>query len=101
MSDPSALEQYRYKDIHPHGSFRVLELLPGKDKEPISCLLLTVDWSDPPEYEAVSYAWGNLDAKSTIICHDKKLEVGQNIHNGLAHLRFPDRSRILWVDCLW
>jgi Heterokaryon incompatibility protein (HET) len=101
MSNRSSLEHYQYEDIHTQGSFRVLELLPGKDNEPISFLLLKVDWTDPPEYEAVSYTWGDPNAKVTIICHGKKLEVGRNIHNGLTHLRFPDRSRILWIDCLW
>jgi hypothetical protein len=100
MSEHSS-ELYQFEDLPTQTSFRIVELLPGKDNEPISCLLQKVDWAYPPEYEAVSYAWGDPNAKAPVICHGKILEVSQNLHSGLTHLRFPDRSRMLWVDCLW
>src|SRR6266480_5134893 len=92
---------YQFADLQTETSFRVLELLPGRGDAPISCLLHLADWNRPPEYEAVSYAWGDPNLRAPIKCHGKRLEVGRNLHSGLTHLRLPDRSRILWIDCLW
>ncbi|KIW16992.1 hypothetical protein PV08_04183 [Exophiala spinifera] len=97
---PVPQSPYRFTDIETETSFRVLELLHGKDDEPISCLLHLADWTQPPAYEALSYAWGDRKMSAAIKCHGKRLEVGRNLHTALAHLRLPDRSRFLWVDCL-
>lgn len=103
MTEYSPVPQspYQFVDLRTETSFRVLELLPGGDNAPISCLLHLADWIQPPEYEAVSYAWGDQNLKAPIKCQGKRLEVGRNIHSGLTALRLTDRSRILWVDGLW
>ncbi|EGU75666.1 hypothetical protein FOXB_13815 [Fusarium oxysporum f. sp. conglutinans Fo5176] len=49
-----------------------------------------------PEYEAISYAWGDLNQKTDIICHGKRLKVTQNLYNALGHFKQRDRSRYLW-----
>ena len=99
MAHPQEL--YQYEDLPTQTSFRVMELLPGQESNPVSCLLHIVDWSNPLEYEAISYAWGNPSARAPITCHGKRLEVTQNLHRGLTHLRLQDRSRFLWVDAIW
>lgn len=95
------LELYRYEDLPSQTSFRVLELLPGEEGSPVSCLVHPVDWSNTVEYEAISYAWGNPNAKAPIICHGKRLEITQNLHGGLVRFRLQDRSRFLWADAIW
>lgn len=102
MSD-YLLESYQYEDLPkpPPGTFRVVELLPGESGELVSCLLHLAHWSNPPTYEALSYAWGDLNARATIICHGKKLEVTQSLYGGLTQLRYQDRSRYLFADALW
>ena len=94
-------ELYQYDDLPSQASFRVAELLPGKRNEPVSCLLHLADWSDPPEYEAISYTWGDPNARATINCNGKRLEVTQNLYWGLVHIRLRDRSRFLWADAIW
>ena len=103
MAEYSPVPQspYEYADLQTETSFRVLELLPGKGDAPISCLLRVTDWNDPPPYEAVSYAWGDPKLVVSLKCHGKRLMVGRNLHDGLIHLRLPDKIRLLWVDCLW
>jgi hypothetical protein len=101
MDSPVPQSPYEHDDLETETSFRVLELLPGRDGQPISCRLHLADWTHPPEYEAVSYAWGDPLLRASIKCHGKRLEVGANLYSGLEHLRHPDRSRNLWVDCLW
>ena len=95
------LEPYQYEDLPTLTSFRVAELLPGDDGKPISCLMHVVDWSNPLEYEAISYAWGDPNARAPVICNGKRVMVTQNLHKALTHLRFQDQSRFLWVDALW
>jgi hypothetical protein len=103
MTDYSPVPQspFLFSDLETETSFRVLELHPGRNDAPISCSIHLADWTQPPEYEAVSYAWGDPNLKAVIKCDGKRLEVGRNIHTGLAHLRSPNRPRTLWVDCIW
>lgn len=99
--DPSELHEYGDLSGPPSLAFRVVELLPGKDNEPVSCLLHAKDLSNPPEFEALSYAWGDPTATHTIICEGKRKGVTKSLHGALSYLRFQDRSRMLFADALW
>ena len=97
------LESYQYErlPIPPPGSFRIAEILPGREDDPVSCLLHTTDWSNSLEYEALSYAWGDPNIRAIVICQGKSVEVTRNLHGALAQLRYQDRSRLLYADALW
>ena len=88
-------ESYQYEDlpIPPPGSFRVAELLPGEKDDPVSCVLHVTNWSNPLEYEAISYAWGDPNATATVIRHGKKVEMTKSLHGALAQLRYQHQSR--------
>ena len=101
LPDPSDLHEYRDLSNPPPLAFRVAELLPGKDDEAVSCLLYAADLSNPPEFEGLSYAWGDPTATHTIICQGKRKYVMKSLHGALCHLRLPDRSRVLFADALW
>ena len=92
---------HQYATLSTHTSFRIFDLLPGADGDPISCVLRHVDWDDAPEYEAMSYAWGDPTARAPIIVDGNRLDVTVNLHTGLRHLRFKERTRVLWVDAIW
>jgi hypothetical protein len=92
---------YQYDALPTETSFRVLELLPGVESDPISCLLCSVYWADLPVYEAISYAWGDPKSKCPVIVDGKRLDVTVNLRTGLKHFRYHDRSRVLWVDAIW
>lgn len=94
-------ETYQYDNLPTQTSIRVLELLPGQEGDHVSCLLHTLDWSNPLEYEAISYAWGDPNVRESVTCHGRELGVTRNLHTALTHLRFQDRSRILWADAIW
>ena len=85
----------------PPDSFRVAEILPGRGDQPVSCLLHTTNWNNPPPYEAVSYAWGDANAKAQVLCNGKIIEVTQSLYRALLQLRYQDRSRFLYADALW
>lgn len=53
---------YKYTPIdEATGEIRVLILLPARFKDPVEGLLLSTPFTNVPEYEAVSYAWGSTD----------------------------------------
>jgi len=98
-----SLEPFQHEDLPdpPPVFFRIAELLPGGEGDPVSCLLHVADLSSPPEYEALSYAWGDPSATTTVFCDGKRKEVTQSLHGGLTHLRFLDQSRFLFADAIW
>jgi len=55
------LESYSYEELLTQTWFRAAEVLPEQQRVPVSCLLHAVDWTHPLEYEALSYAWGDLE----------------------------------------
>jgi hypothetical protein len=96
--------RFRYeplpKDNNKRSSTRLLQLLPGSKEEPIKCGVVNINLYDKPDYEALSYCWGN--PANTIRIHSGKeyIEVTRNLHDALVQLRNEDNSRILWVDAI-
>jgi len=96
-----AIEGYSYSALPNPSSFRLLELSPGQDEDEVSFQLVIVDWDKPPQYEAISYAWGLPSWKATTICDGKHLTISTNLLSALSHLRYPNRTRVLWADAIW
>ncbi|KAN0122842.1 Heterokaryon incompatibility protein (HET) domain containing protein [Hyaloscypha variabilis] len=92
--------QYRYEALPSQTSFRVLELLPGGEDSEIRYKLHFADWNKPPQYEALSYTWGDPSVKISTTCDGKILGITTNLHDGLRHLRRKDTSRVLWADAV-
>jgi hypothetical protein len=97
-------EPYQYEVLPAETAFRILELLPGKEDDPVSCLLHVADLSEPsksPTFEVISYAWGDATVRTPIICHGKQVQVTRNLRCALIHFRYHDQSRFMWADALW
>lgn len=92
---------YSYKNLPSDTSFRVAELLPGNDIHPIECRLQTVEWSEDPQYEAISYAWGDPTDRKTVVCDGGLVSITATLHAALTHFRSGAHSRIVWADALW
>jgi hypothetical protein len=90
-----------YEPLMTETSFRVFELLPGSEADAITGKLRAVDWDDFPQYEAISYAWGDPTQKVPVIVDGARVDITVNLETGLKHLRYEDRSRVLWVDAIW
>lgn len=118
---------YEYSPLSPEEDFRVLILDHGKGDEPIRCDLvpcaLSATKGGPQslrtyEYEALSYYWGQDEARTPITIQSAtskqfrderlgwenyslgKYHIRPNLHAALLHLRLPDRKTVLWVDAL-
>lgn len=106
MEDTSH-HQYAGLPLDRDGAFRLLTLRPGRGHEPITIHLENSQLTNPPPYEALSYVWGDASdtTKISILGSDSdndriQVPVTINCHAALRRLRFPDRSRILWVDAI-
>jgi hypothetical protein len=59
-----------------------------------------LDGTDTIPYDALSYTWGGTDKTSTVTVNGKYLDVTENLHSALQHLRSEDTDRVLWVDAI-
>lgn len=83
-------------------AFRILELLPSWNlKGPIQCEIHHRTLDDDVHYEALSYAWGEPEPKSSILINRSGvLGVTRNCYDALYHLRWRFCRRFLWVDAI-
>jgi hypothetical protein len=80
---------------------RVVKLHPADDlRNDLHCSLETVKLSQKPQYEALSYVWGNQTNPKTIVLDGHDFKVTQNLNDALRHLSHSDSERPLWVDAL-
>jgi len=92
---------YHHEPLGLAHSTRILTLQPSAEvDDPINIELTDVDLEASPHYEALSYAWGDVNEKLAISCHGQELLVAVNCHSALRHLRLPDKPRMLWVDAI-
>ncbi|KAF7913367.1 uncharacterized protein EAE98_011592 [Botrytis deweyae] len=85
-------DQIRILDILPHGG--------TDDALPICCEIAIVALSPNPQYEAVSYCWGESNETVDIEVAGNPRSITTNLHAALRHLRLPDRKRSVWIDQL-
>lgn len=96
---------------------RYLQLLPGYGDDPIICRLghTALEGTDRVQYKALSYCWGSVsDAvemqlyfPSTKMSPEpldqavaQRFRITRNLEAALRSLRFPDETRILWIDAI-
>jgi hypothetical protein len=81
---------------------RILHILPhnGDSEAPIKCDIQVASLEDKPEYEALSYVWGDKLALVEIEVSDSKVGVTKNLYAALRRLRLANEARRLWVDQL-
>jgi hypothetical protein len=94
--------QYTYEPLdNSNFSIRLISLSPGADfSSAIHCSVYQVSLDSNPEYEAVSYAWGDPNIFETIFLDGFPFSVTVNLVSALRHLRLKDEARVLWVDAL-
>lgn len=92
---------YKHSSLRGPNSIRILTLLPSAEFDsPIDVQLAEVDLPSKPDYEALSYAWGDTKNKVGISCHGRRLDVTVNCALALQNLRHEYQARTLWVDAI-
>ncbi|KAJ8112001.1 hypothetical protein OPT61_g5537 [Boeremia exigua] len=77
---------------------RLLDLLPGEGAEAIRCTTRVVSLDQHPDFETVSYVWGDRNGDKTIDVSGSAVPVTKNLHAGLLRLRHSTSERTLWID---
>lgn len=91
-----------YDSLVHTDSIRLIELLPGLERTPLACNLVDVRKSHNPDYQALSYAWGEPVFSHTIreAASSSVLHITVNLFHALQALRDEHNPRILWADSL-
>lgn len=90
-----------YQTLDPFSRhIRLLHLLPGLRTDSLSCHMFEVCLDDNPQYEALSYAWGELESCRPILLNGPLHEITDNLDRALRRLRQPNRTLMLWIDAL-
>ena len=92
---------YFYNNLGAPDHIRLLEVHGSIDiSTPIYCNLIEASIHNPPEYEAISYAWQVQRPTRTIICDGAEITVTENCYRVLCRFRpiVNDQSRRLWID---
>lgn len=101
----TSLSSYKYFPLGRDDTIRVVEIAPSPDPDaPIECTLLLRRLSeDEPEYEALSYTWGDAADRMPITVTGAScasIIVTKNCFNALRNLRTPDKARTMWIDAI-
>ncbi|MCJ1451261.1 hypothetical protein MMC28_001597 [Mycoblastus sanguinarius] len=92
---------YEYAPINSDDKFRLLELGPGNGDDILSGTLRIVSLFDAPEYQALSYTWGELVFPALIECSGNGyIAITSNLAAALRRLRYPNRKRTMWIDAI-
>lgn len=87
-------------NARPPPKFRLIQLKSGKASESVQIELNMYGLLDAPDYDALSYTWGNPEKLHQIFCNGLPMRVNENVHTALERLRFPDGPRNIWIDAL-
>ncbi len=96
-------EIYHYKLLDSNtDDIRLLTLLPSKDETTeIEGFISHVSLARKPDYEALSYAWGDPNEEAgNIYLEGKPFPVTPSLETALRQLRLAENPRVLWVDAL-
>lgn len=84
----------------PGRQIRLLRLLPDSNlSSKVRCVLEVADFDCSPEYDGLSYTWGDERLTEPIIVNECESQATNNLKCALRHLR-SKQSRILWVDAV-
>ena len=101
--DPAILERLPWLETPldlKTASIRILELHPGADDSHIICTLHVVSLDDHPEYEALSYVWGDSRKTKPITVGGATFNATENLFAFFSCLRHTSDSRFLWADAI-
>ena len=108
---------YQYHPLKPAslrgGEFRLLTLCAGLPGSKIRCKLRHASLDSGPEYEALSYTWGDPRSSASvgslslnpprtyqILLDEGVFTITHDLHAALEQLRYTDKDRVLWVDAV-
>ena len=100
-SDDTCRHEFSYDKLDIGSKIRLLDLLPGRFMDSLSCELHNDDLDClDTGYEALSYVWGDPQPVCPILLNGADIKITRNLEEALRHLRYAETSRRLWIDAL-
>lgn len=100
-------QKYPYQPLHTPTSLRLLRLSPGDAGDRLSCSMQHADLSTNPEYQALSYVWGDVTNPDVMLCDNHLIPITRSLAGALRSLRALQRPadrpalyRWIWVDAV-
>lgn len=85
---PGTASRITYSRLDPSlREIRLLRIHPGHHDETVRCSLTIVSLDDRPEFEALSYVWGNASDTQTIYVDNVPFPATTNLESALRHIR--------------
>ena len=83
-------------------TIRVLHMKPGDENDQIQGSLrhLELDTEPSPQYECVSYVWGNPQSVRSITINEQCVVVQKNLYDALRYIRSKTKTVIVWADAI-
>ncbi|PMD54792.1 HET-domain-containing protein [Hyaloscypha bicolor E] len=100
------MSDYRYlRLLEPGSDLRLIQILPGDEGEDLGCTIRTYDNLKTPPYQALSYTWGDPEAKVRITLNGKRSFVTPNLESALRSIRWkrgvlPSMQEHFWIDAV-
>jgi hypothetical protein len=81
---------------------RLLRLAPGSydDTIVIDMWVESIFQHARPAYQALSYVWGTATSLHKVLVNGQAISITTNLDCALRHLRYSDKSRVLWIDAV-
>ena len=81
---------------------RLLRIKAGRGCQRLRCELehAFLDSSPIPQYETISYCWGNPKKKTRIALNGRRVEVTASSKAALRCMRLTTADRIVWIDAI-
>lgn len=92
-----------FRALANSGDIRVLHLTAGERDTPLDGWLEHTRLDDDPDYEAISYEWGNPEKTRAItLRNDVVLPITEALYDALRDLRqdAAPEPRVIWVDAI-
>lgn len=95
------MKSYPYRRLSlTNQEIRLLLVAPGSWGSDLVCELHHASLGLRPEYEALSYTWGDENKRRDIVIDGFRASVTVNLEVALRHLRLESEPRVLWADAV-
>ncbi|KAK3363131.1 heterokaryon incompatibility protein-domain-containing protein [Lasiosphaeria hispida] len=97
---PLGASQPLYLPLVQGQVIRLIELQPGTWNDAVSIRLFITELGYAPEYDAISYVWGDGSNTVPILCNGRRFDVTVNLCAAFKRIRLEHQTRIVWADAV-
>ena len=92
---------FRYRALDPNrDSVRLLILQPGQPADAVQCRLRIAYLSERPEYDALSYTWGDEHNLMPLVLDGRTVSIRRNLWTFQGNLRHTQTQQMVWADAV-